>query len=145
MVTPACYPSSDAGRRYSRGCPPYSLGYPDRRLQLSSHDTRSPIMTERDQDSESSQPRKRIAVAVGFSSKRAVLPYISSTTIIKKYANCRTTHTSAIVAANARSAAAAIRETVLRVRTAKMQATSHVSSYGYRAASASRQDQSRVI
>lgn len=67
MVTPACYPPSDAGRRYSRGCPPYSIPYPDRRYHLSSSihpESRTTTMTERDLDLDSNQPRKRIAVAV---------------------------------------------------------------------------------
>ncbi|KAI2625054.1 hypothetical protein GGR54DRAFT_548180 [Hypoxylon sp. NC1633] len=75
MVTPACYPPSDAGRRYSfsRACPPYSLPYQDhRRFHLSAQDTRTTTMTERDVDSESSQPRKRIAVACNRCRKRKI-------------------------------------------------------------------------
>ncbi|KAI1081545.1 hypothetical protein F5B20DRAFT_69528 [Whalleya microplaca] len=72
MVTPANYhPSSEAGRRYSRACPPYPIPYSDRRF-LSSHDARTTTMTEREVDSESSQPRKRIAVACGRCRKRKI-------------------------------------------------------------------------
>ncbi|OTB00962.1 hypothetical protein M426DRAFT_14941 [Hypoxylon sp. CI-4A] len=63
MVTPACYPPSDAGRRYSRGCPPYPVHFSDRRFPLSSQDGRTTTMTEREVE-DPSQPRKRIAVAV---------------------------------------------------------------------------------
>ncbi|KAI0383391.1 hypothetical protein F5Y04DRAFT_287512 [Hypomontagnella monticulosa] len=49
MVTPACYPPSDAGRRYSRACPPYPIHYTDRRYHLSSQDgARTTTMTERE-------------------------------------------------------------------------------------------------
>ncbi|KAI0836561.1 hypothetical protein F5Y06DRAFT_305059 [Hypoxylon sp. FL0890] len=72
MVTPACYPPSDAGKRYSRACPPYTIPYPDRRFHLSSQDARNTTMTEREVDSESSQPRKRIAVACGRCRKRKI-------------------------------------------------------------------------
>ncbi|KAI1778505.1 hypothetical protein F4818DRAFT_303317 [Hypoxylon cercidicola] len=72
MVTPACYPPSEAGRRYSRACPPYSIPYPDRRFHLSSSEGRTTTMTEREVDSESSQPRKRIAVACGRCRKRKI-------------------------------------------------------------------------
>ncbi|KAI1407101.1 hypothetical protein F5Y13DRAFT_206675 [Hypoxylon sp. FL1857] len=72
MVTPTCYPPSDAGRRYSRTCPPYPIPYPDRRFPLSSQDARTTTMTEREVDSESSQPRKRIAVACGRCRKRKI-------------------------------------------------------------------------
>ncbi|KAI1370186.1 hypothetical protein F4677DRAFT_383374 [Hypoxylon crocopeplum] len=72
MVTPACYPPSDAGRRYSRACPPYSIPFPERRYHLSSQDTRTTTMTEREVDPESSQPRKRIAVACGRCRKRKI-------------------------------------------------------------------------
>ena len=68
MVTPACYASTEVGRRYSRGCPPYSLGgyQAERRYPLPSHhDSRTSSMTERDSD-DASHPRKRIAVAVTF-------------------------------------------------------------------------------
>ncbi|KAI1088751.1 hypothetical protein F5B19DRAFT_485719 [Rostrohypoxylon terebratum] len=71
MVTPACYPPSDAGKRYSRACPPYHIPYPDRRFHLSSQDGRTTTMLERDIDSES-QPRKRIAVACGRCRKRKI-------------------------------------------------------------------------
>ncbi|KAI0002703.1 hypothetical protein F4779DRAFT_127976 [Xylariaceae sp. FL0662B] len=74
MVTPANYhPSSEAGRRYSRACPPYHIPYSDnRRFHLSSHDARTATMAEREADSESSQPRKRIAVACGRCRKRKI-------------------------------------------------------------------------
>ncbi|KAI1466240.1 uncharacterized protein F4812DRAFT_466033 [Daldinia caldariorum] len=71
MVTPACYPPSDVGRRYSRACPPYPSAYSDRRYH-SSQDVRSTAMTDREIDSESSQPRKRIAVACGRCRKRKI-------------------------------------------------------------------------
>ncbi|KAI1322137.1 hypothetical protein F5Y16DRAFT_53115 [Xylariaceae sp. FL0255] len=72
MVTPTCCaPSGETGRqRYSRACPPYSFHhYPERRLYHSPHDSRSTIMTERE---ESDQPRKRIAVACGRCRKRKI-------------------------------------------------------------------------
>ncbi|KAK8099678.1 uncharacterized protein PG998_012919 [Apiospora kogelbergensis] len=76
MVTPACYStSSETSRRYSRACPPYPLGYLDRRyshhhLPSSHHDTRfSKTMVERDSDD---APRKRIAVACGRCRKRKI-------------------------------------------------------------------------
>ncbi|KAI2775978.1 hypothetical protein F4815DRAFT_496350 [Daldinia loculata] len=72
MVTPACYSPSDAGRRYSRACPPYPSPYSDRRYHLSTQDARSSTMTDREIDSESSQPRKRIAVACGRCRKRKI-------------------------------------------------------------------------
>ncbi|KAH8671667.1 hypothetical protein BX600DRAFT_252060 [Xylariales sp. PMI_506] len=67
MVTPAVYP---ADRRYSRLCPPFSP-YTERRYPLLSHDVRPTTMTEREPD-ESSQPRKRIAVACGRCRKRKI-------------------------------------------------------------------------
>ncbi|KAK8073226.1 hypothetical protein PG994_004125 [Apiospora phragmitis] len=75
MVTPACYTSSETSRRYSRACPPYPLGYLDRRYpqhhHLPSHrDTRlAKTMVERDIDD---APRKRIAVACGRCRKRKI-------------------------------------------------------------------------
>ncbi|KAI2465395.1 hypothetical protein F4781DRAFT_424813 [Annulohypoxylon bovei var. microspora] len=71
MVTPACYPPSDAGKRYSRACPPYPIPYSDRRFHLSSQEGRTTTMMDRDLDSES-QPRKRIAVACGRCRKRKI-------------------------------------------------------------------------
>ncbi|KAI0880211.1 uncharacterized protein GGS22DRAFT_86999 [Annulohypoxylon maeteangense] len=71
MVTPACFPSSDAGRRYSRACPPYPISYSDRRFHLSSQEGRTTTMMDRDFDSDS-QPRKRIAVACGRCRKRKI-------------------------------------------------------------------------
>ncbi|KAI1101588.1 hypothetical protein F4804DRAFT_354357, partial [Jackrogersella minutella] len=68
----ACYPPSDAGRRYSRACPPYPITYSDRRYHLSSQEGRTTTMMEREVDSESSQPRKRIAVACGRCRKRKI-------------------------------------------------------------------------
>ncbi|KAK6839204.1 hypothetical protein PG995_007514 [Apiospora arundinis] len=79
MVTPACYnTSSETSRRYSRGCPPYPLGYLDNRryphhhhLPSSHHETTrfSKTMVERDTDD---APRKRIAVACGRCRKRKI-------------------------------------------------------------------------
>ncbi|KAK8024589.1 hypothetical protein PG993_012655 [Apiospora rasikravindrae] len=75
MVTPACYTSSETSRRYSRACPPYPLGYLDRRYPHhhhlpSHHDTRlAKTMVERDMDD---APRKRIAVACGRCRKRKI-------------------------------------------------------------------------
>ncbi|KAI5856185.1 hypothetical protein GGS23DRAFT_617844 [Durotheca rogersii] len=71
MVTPTCYPPSEAGRRYSRACPPYPVSYSDRRSYLSSRDSRTATMAEREGDVES-QPRKRIAVACGRCRKRKI-------------------------------------------------------------------------
>ncbi|KAI1453569.1 hypothetical protein F4805DRAFT_470022 [Annulohypoxylon moriforme] len=71
MVTPACYPPSDAGKRYSRACPPYPISYSDRRFHLSSQEGRTTTMMDRDLDSDS-QPRKRIAVACGRCRKRKI-------------------------------------------------------------------------
>ncbi|KAK9793648.1 putative Zn(2)-C6 fungal-type domain-containing protein [Seiridium cardinale] len=72
MVTPAAYATSEAGRRYSRGCPPYPF-YPERRFNIPSshHELRPSTMTERETD-DSSQPRKRIAVACGRCRKRKI-------------------------------------------------------------------------
>ncbi|KAI8965237.1 hypothetical protein F5Y11DRAFT_355077 [Daldinia sp. FL1419] len=72
MVTPTCYSPGDAGRRYSRACPPYPSPYSDRRFPLTSQDSRAATMTDREIDSESSQPRKRIAVACGRCRKRKI-------------------------------------------------------------------------
>ncbi|KAK8071416.1 hypothetical protein PG997_011619 [Apiospora hydei] len=75
MVTPACYTSSETSRRYSRACPPYPLGYLERRYPHhhhlpSHHDSRlSKTMVERDMDD---APRKRIAVACGRCRKRKI-------------------------------------------------------------------------
>ncbi len=62
MVSQACYPTSD-GRRYSRPYPLYFPSPPERRMPLSSHDTRAVNMAEQ-LDSDSAPLRKRIAVAV---------------------------------------------------------------------------------
>lgn len=48
----------------SRSCGPY-LNYPERRFQLASHDARAITMTDPQID-DSTQPRKRIAVAVSY-------------------------------------------------------------------------------
>ncbi|KAI0179397.1 hypothetical protein GGR52DRAFT_589147 [Hypoxylon sp. FL1284] len=71
MVTPACYAPGEAGRRYSRTYPPYSIPYPERRYRLPGSEMRTTTMMEHEFESDS-LPRKRISVACGRCRKRKI-------------------------------------------------------------------------
>lgn len=80
MVAPVCYPRD--GRPYSRIGPLFSGTFAERHQQrypspTTSQELRAPAknMTERELDSESTPPRKRIAVAVSLEALFLYSPY----------------------------------------------------------------------
>ena len=132
MVTPVMYTSADRGR-YSRACPPYSgPPYQDRRFQVSAHEARVSTMSDRDADSETTQGRKRIAVAVSyFPPTFDILHYLASLLFREPSTYADHNARSVAVAASARSAAVAILEVEAHVPIASPQVTNHAFSYGY--------------